>query len=326
MDKNQKRWGWGLIGPGRFAREFATELTAIERVRPVSIGSRTLERAREFADDFGFERAHGSYQELINDADVEIVYIAVPHPFHREVAEMALRAGKAVLCEKPLTCTARDSRSLCALAKDRGVFLMEAMKTGFLPAIRQAAEWIQSGAIGEPKILKADFGFPGSTDPSGRLMNPDLAGGCILDVGIYPLYLSQLLFGRAERIQASGSLTATGVEDTAVINLRHAGGLCSALTASFQTTESMDATILGTEGQITVPTFHAAKQATLAVPGQPPTVFKDPAPGMVTDEIHAVMDALDHRLLECPGHPHDHSIALAELMDEVLRQIHHPPA
>lgn len=322
MEKREKRWGWGLIGPGRFACEFAAELARIDRAKPVAVASRNLERAQEFARKFGFERAFGSYEELIHDPEVEIVYIVLPHVFHKQIAELALAAGKAVMCEKPLTPTGAESRALCATAEEHGAFLMEAMKTGFMPGVQQAKAWIEAGEIGEPRLLKADFTFPGPSDPEDRLMNPKLAGGSVLDVGIYPLYLSQHLFGEIDSVQALGDLTETGVDHTAVINLRHSNGVCSALTSSFQAPESLDATILGTKGQIHLPTFHAATTATLTPLEGKPTTFRDKKCRMLTTEIHAVMDALDEGRIESPGHTHEDSIKLADLMDEVLRQIH----
>lgn len=322
METSEKRWGWGLIGPGRFAREFASELNQLDRARPVAVASRNLERAEQFATEFGFERAYGSYETLINDPEVEIVYIVLPHVFHREVAELALAAGKAVLCEKPLTPSAEETRALCAKAKEHRTFLMEAMKTGFMPAIQKAREWIEAGKIGEPRMLKADFSFHGPTDPEDRLMNPKLAGGSVLDVGIYPLYLSQYFFGQPSSIQAVGHLTTTGVDHTAVMSLRHANGACSALTSSFQAPERMDAELLGTEGSISLPTFHAATTATLVRQDGEGETFHDSESRMLTTELQGVMDALDQGLIESPIHTHHDSILLAELMDEVLRQIH----
>ena len=316
-----KRWNWGLIGPGRFAREFAAELVGQERARALAVASRNGERSRRFASEFGFEKSYDSYESLVSDPEVEVVYIVVPHAFHREVAEMALAAGKAVVCEKPLTLSAAATRSLCLQARERGLFLMEGMKTGFLPAVQRARQWISEGAIGEPKLLTADFCFPGPTDPDDRLMNPDLGGGCILDVGIYPLYLSRFLLGEVTDLRATGRLASTGVEDTAIVSLRHQSGALASLTASFRTAESMDAEILGTTGRIRLPRFHAALSAHLTRDDESREDFEDESGGMVAAEIAAVMDSLDAKNIECPGHTHSDSIRLAELMDEALRQI-----
>jgi predicted dehydrogenase len=321
MKDEKDRRGWGLIGPGRFAREFAAELVGLESVKPVAVASRSRERAESFAREFGFRTAYNDYQALIEDPEVEIVYIALPHVFHREVAERALNAGKAVVCEKPLTPCLAETRKLVRLAREREVFLMEAMKTGFLQAVRRAKSWIEEGRIGEVKLLRADFCFSGSTDPEDRLMNPDLGGGCVLDVGIYPLYLCRFLLGDVTDLQAVGSLADTGVEDSAAIVTRHTGGACASLTASFRSPESMDATIFGTEGRIDIPIFHAARRATLSRLDGRGENFQDGSGAMVTPEIEAAMNALDAGLTECPGHSLDDTLSLAEMLDETLVQI-----
>ncbi|MCG8603112.1 MAG: Gfo/Idh/MocA family oxidoreductase [Verrucomicrobiales bacterium] len=321
MSSNQNQQGWGLIGPGRFAREFAEELREAERARLVAVASRKKERADSFAAEFGFERAYGSYEELFADDDIDIVYIVVPHVFHREISEMAIDAGKAVVCEKPLTPGLAETDALLQKAGEKNVFLMEAMKTGFLPAIRKAVEWIESGRIGDPVLLRADFCFRGSVDPADRLMNPDLGGGAVLDVGIYPVYLAQLLFGKPREVAAVGALAETGVEESAAIVMQHDGGVSSSLTCSFRTEESMDAVIQGTEGEIRIPTFHAAKDVELWRNGKRAEAFSDPVGAMVGPEIEAVMDALAAGLTECPGHDHRATRDLAGTMDEICRRM-----
>tara|TARA_R110002096_G_scaffold67332_12_gene163432 strand:- start:4625 stop:5617 length:993 start_codon:yes stop_codon:yes gene_type:complete len=318
---NAKTWNWGLIGPGRFAREFAEELKTVERARLVAVGSRDEKRAQDFASEFGFERAHGSYDAFFADPDIDIVYIVVPHVFHAELAKAALSAGKAVLCEKPLTPSARETRDLVQFAERQGRFLMEAMKTGFLPAMLQAKTWIENGAIGTPKLAKADFCFRGPSDPKDRLMNPDLAGGAVLDVGIYPLYLARFLLGEISGIHATGSLATTGVEDSAAMIAKHENGASSAMTCSFQAAEAMDAVILGTEGEIRIPKFHAATRAELWRDGTVIETCDDDSGGMVKAEIEAVLESLDHGRIECPQHHHHDSIRLAEVMDEVRLQL-----
>lgn len=321
MGDYEKQYGWGLIGPGRFAREFAEELGDVERARLVAVASRSQERAESFARDFGFERTYTSYEDLIDDSDVDIVYIVLPHVFHREVAEKALAAGKAVVCEKPLTPSSRETGALIEFAKERGTFLMEAMKTGFLPAVRLARDWIEQGAIGEVRLAKADFCFQGPEDPSDRLMNPELAGGAVLDVGIYPLYLVRFLLGEVEKVSSFGTLASTGVEDSAAILTAHTSGASSALTCSFRTAEHMDAVILGTDGEIRIPTFHAAKTVELYKDGFLYEQEEFPDCGMVRPEIEAVMKSLDEGKVESQLHSHKDTLRLAEIMDEVRDQL-----
>jgi len=318
----EKQYGWGLIGPGRFAKQFAGELREVDRARLVAVASRSSEeKAAEFAAEFGFERSYGSYAALLADDDVDIVYVVVPHPFHREVSEMALAAGKGVVCEKPLTPTADETRALVAFARDSGQFLMEAMKTRFLPAIIAAKKWIDEGKIGDVVLSRADFCFRGPGDPNDRLMNPALAGGAVLDVGIYPIFLTRYLLGEVDSVQAVGTLASTGVESSASILTRHQNGATSAMTCSFCSDIAMSATISGTEGTIFLPKFHAETRIELRKQGDVVEVFEDNAPSIVKGEIHAAMAALDEELTECPGHTLDDTIRLAEIMDEVRRQV-----
>ena len=312
-----KKYGWGLIGPGRFAREFAVELRMKDRCDLVAVASRSKERADEFAKEFGFARAYGDIDGILNDPDVDIIYIVVPHVFHRDIAERAIRAGKAVVCEKPLTISEEETRCLTALASEHGVFLMEAMKTAFLPAIRKAKRWINEGRIGEVRLMKADFCFHGSTEPDDRLMNPSLGGGAVPDVGIYPLFMCRHFLGEVVSLEATGKLASTGVEDTAAILACHEGGSIGVLTCSFRTEESVDAVILGTEGEIRIPRFHAATRALMFRNGVLSAEYCDETGGMVRGEIDGVLEALDEGLIESPSHGHRDSIRLASLVDEV---------
>ena len=321
MDSSSQKIGWGLIGPGRFAQQFAAQLREVPRANLIAVASRNLDRSKAFAEEFGFKRAYGDYESIFSDEEVDIIYIVVPHTFHRQLAEQAIHSDKAVLCEKPLTPTAEDTRNLISLAKDKDVFLMEAMKTGFLPAIRKAKQWIEEGAIGTPQILKADFCFLGSQDPKDRLLNPDLAGGAILDVGIYPLYLAQNLFGDFEEIRAAGSLAETGVEHTVSMAGKHQNGATSAMTCSFNSAVAMDAVVLGTEGEIRIPKFHAAVEAELLQDGKLMEKINDDGGGKLRGEIEAVTDSLLAGEKECFGHTHYDTQKLANNMDEVRRQV-----
>jgi len=323
MSTPEKSYGWGLIGPGRFARMFSDELRTVSRARLAAVASRDYQRACEFRDDYQFDTAYGTYDELLADPAVDIVYIVVPHAFHAVVAEQALRAKKAVFCEKPLTPSAAASRKLIELAREQNTFLMEGLKTGFLPAVQQARTWIQEGRIGNPRILKADFCFRGSADPSDRLLNPDLAGGAILDVGIYPLSLAMLLLGPIEEVKATGVLAPTGVEESASISTRHKNGSVAALTCSINASHSLDAIVLGETGKIQLPHSHRATEVTLHPDeeGCQPETFSAPDETRVVAEINAAMAALDDGAIECPGHTHADSLALAKAMDEALLQI-----
>lgn len=316
-----RQYGWGVVAPGRFAREFAGELKECPRARLVAVASRTGERAAKFAEEFGFERHYEGYGKLFADPDIEIVHIAAPHPFHDSLAREAIDAGKAVFCEKPLTTSPEATRALCEYARSRGVFLMEAMKTGFLPAILQARAWIESGRIGTPLLARAHFCFRGPEDPSDRLLNPDLAGGAILDVGIYPLHLVRFLLGEVVSLHASGTLAATGVEDSAAFLTKHAGGASAVGNCSFRTEEHLEALVLGTEGELRIPKFHAASRVELWRGSAPVEAFEDASGAVFLPEIEGAMGSMEAGFLECPGHDHADSLRLAVLMEEARRQV-----
>ena len=168
---------WGIMGPGGIAHKFAKSLISIENAELTAIGSRNIGRAEEFASKYGAKRFYGSYEELAQDNEVEIVYVATPHSAHFESAMLCLKAGKAVLCEKPFTINAKQAQLLVDTARECGVFLMEAMWTRYLPAIAKVRELLVANSIGKVRMVKADFGFRADLNPDGRLFNPDLCYG-----------------------------------------------------------------------------------------------------------------------------------------------------
>src|SRR6267142_1942177 len=191
---NMSTTSWGIIGPGKIAKKFATALSMVEGATLRAVASRDAGRAAGFAQEYGAAVGYASYEELVADGAVDAVYIATPHGFHAEHALLCLRHGKAVLCEKPMALSARQVSAMIAASEESGAFLMEAMWTRFIPLMGSLMELIGSGAIGEVKYIRADFGFLAPFNPEGRLYNMRLGGGSLLDIGIYPLYLcTQLL-------------------------------------------------------------------------------------------------------------------------------------
>ena len=193
---------------------------------------------------------HSSYEELVADGDVEAVYVATPHPMHKPCSILALRAGKAVLCEKPFTVNAAEAEEVIAAAKDAGAFLMEAMWTRFLPPIVEVRRLLAEGAVGEVRMVMADFGFRGGWNPAGRLLNPVLAGGGLLDVGIYPVSLASMILGSPTEVTGLAHIGETGVDEQAGMVLAYEGGRLAVLAAGVRTQTPHEAVILGTEGQI----------------------------------------------------------------------------
>ncbi|MDX2285168.1 MAG: Gfo/Idh/MocA family oxidoreductase [Bacteroidia bacterium] len=256
---------WGILATGKIARKFAQGLQTLPDAVLQAAGSRSLEAARAFAAEFQIPHAHGSYEALVADPTVDIVYVASPHVFHREHTLLALRHGKHVLCEKPFAMHAGEAEEMAAEARARGLFLMEAMWTRFLPAWVQARKWIAEGRIGSIRLLQADFSFlSAGFDPEDRKYSPALGGGALLDIGIYPVSLSYMLFGREPADTASlAHLGRTGVDEQSAYLFRYDQGELAVLSCSFDTHGTKEAVVCGDKARIRVPLFWRARQAIL---------------------------------------------------------------
>lgn len=266
---------WGIIGPGRIAEEFASALRVVEDACVYGVASRDKLRAERFAKSHGAEVYYDSYQALIDDPRVDAVYIATPHRFHFEQARDCIRAGKSVLCEKPLTVNAAQTRELIGLASDAGVFLMEAMRTRYLPVYQQVRHWLNAGEIGTVERVSSSFGFEFPRNLEDRLLNHELAGGVLLDMGVYNLSMSQWLFAaEPERFTIHGLIGDTGVDEHLEITLDYSAGQTSTFTNSMTTRQTNDLTIHGSHGLIRVdPMFWNATRATLSK-GEEPALYK----------------------------------------------------
>lgn len=310
---------WGILGAGRIAGKFATEAKLVPGARLVAVGSRSAEKAGEFAKQNGVERAYGSYAELVADPDVDAVYVATLHPTHCEHTLLALDAGKAVLCEKPFAVTAREARQMVERARSRKLFLMEAMWARFNPVTVQVRQWIAEGRIGEPRMVTVDFGFRAAWNPESRLLNPALAGGALLDVGVYVLAYASMVFGRPAQVQAVAHIGETGVDEQVAMALKYPGGQIASLTCAVRTPSPQGARIDGTEGAIEIPAFWRAPVARLIRPKEDP-VEATGAFGFQY-EIAEAMACLTAGMTESPNMPLDETLAIAETMDAVRRQI-----
>jgi predicted dehydrogenase len=252
---------WGIIGTGGIARAFATGLRLAPGAWLEAVGSRTAEGAARFARDFRVPRAHASYEDLAADPEVDIVCVATPHVLHKDNALLALRGGKAVLCEKPFAVNAAEAADVLALARAKGLFVLEAMWTRFLPAIGKVRDLLAAGAVGAPRWLAADFGFRAPFNPQSRIFNPALGGGALLDVGVYPVSLAAMVFGPPREIQSAVRLGPTGVDEQESILFRYEGGQMAALSACVTMTTPTEAVIAGDDGILTIhaPFFRSRK-------------------------------------------------------------------
>jgi predicted dehydrogenase len=244
---------WGILGTGAIAHRFAADFVHSTGGRLLAVGSRNREKARAFGHRFGIPHQHGSYRELIEDVDVQAVYIATPASLHKDNIEQCLHAGKAVLCEKPLTVNARDAEDVIALARRNEVFLMEAMWTRFLPAIVKLRELLAQRVIGESRHFMADLGSQVTCDPGGRVYSAELGGGALLQKGVYLLSLASMIFGTPTTTKCLSVFAKTGVDEDTGVLLGYPGGRLATLWCSIGVRGRRQGVIAGTAGQILIP-------------------------------------------------------------------------
>jgi predicted dehydrogenase len=251
-----KKYKWGIIGPGSISKRFVGGLATLPNALLYAVGSRDIGRARAYAAEYGFEKAYGSYAELIGDPGVEAVYVATPHPQHEEAVIACLDGGKAVICEKPFAANALQAGRMIECARRNGVFLMEGMWTRYLPAIRKVRELVAEGAIGRVLHVCADFGFRAGVNPEGRLFAPAAAGGSLMDIGVYNVSFYSMIFGKQpDRIQSQMSIGSTGVDESASAIFHYEGGQSASVFSAIRVTTAQDASIFGEDGYIKLPAY-----------------------------------------------------------------------
>ncbi|WP_412538964.1 Gfo/Idh/MocA family oxidoreductase [Longispora sp. K20-0274] len=313
---------WGILATGNIAATFTEDLLTLPDAEVVAVGSRSKESARAFADRYGIPRAHGSWADLAADPDVDIVYVATPHHAHREATALCLEAGKPVLCEKAFTLDAADARYLVDLARDRGLFLMEAMWMRCNPAILKMAELIADGAIGPVRTVQADFGLAGPFPAEHRLRNPALGGGALLDLGVYPVSFAQLVLGRPDSIAAHALLTPEGVDENTGMLFGYDSGANATLTCSIGSDTAARAFVAGPAGRIELPpVFFRPDHFTLCREGAAPEEFRIGYAGHgMTHEAAEAMRCLREGLTESPLVPWQATLDVMDTLDEVRRQ------
>ncbi|GAB3964280.1 hypothetical protein GCM10027615_06520 [Plantactinospora veratri] len=241
---------WGVLGTGWMAGRFVEDLLRLPDAEVVAVGSRTGEAAERFATRYAIPRAHGSWAGLAADDRVDVVYVATPHASHHAATALCLDAGRPVLCEKPFTLNAGQAVDLVARARSAGLFLMEAMWMRCVPAIRRLVTLVRDGAVGVPRLVQADFGLVGPVDPGHRLRDPALGGGALLDLGVYPVTLAQLLLGVPESVTGVATLSPYGVDETTALVLGYPDGALASLSCSIVADTPWTATVCGSAGRI----------------------------------------------------------------------------
>ncbi len=313
---------WGILGTGGIASTFASDLPLVDGAELAAVGSRTLPAATAFAERHGFARAHGSWAELAADPDVDVVYVATPHAFHLDAAMTCLSAGKAVLCEKPMTLDLTTSALLVQESRAQRVFLMEAMWMRCNPAVRRMAEMIRAGAIGEVKAVHADFGLQGPFEASHRLRDPELGGGALLDLGVYPINLAHLILGTPASVRSWAHLTPERVDETTGLLFGYETGAVAALTCSINGASRNAASITGTEGRIDLPPGFFMPQTFTVSRGSSVEVVDVSFEGRgYRFEAEEVQRCLGEGLLESPLMPQTTTLEIMSLLDTIREEI-----
>lgn len=313
---------WGILGTGKIAKAFATALRETPDAKLAAVASRSVDSATKFGQEYGAERFHGSYQALADDPGVDVVYIATPHPMHHENALMCLRAGKALLVEKAFTVNRRQAEEIVALAREKQLFVMEAMWSRFQPAIVEARRLVEAGEIGVISNIQADLGFMADVGPDHRLFNPELGGGAMLDLGIYPLSVSSFFLGGVASVKAISELGSTGVDVQTNFVLRHEGGGLSSCAASLSARTGATLTVCGSKGFLRLHSrFHHTEDFTIELNDGSRREIHLPRQGNgYPHEAMEVNRCLRQGLLESPSMPLDETLALMGVMDEIRAQ------
>jgi predicted dehydrogenase len=322
-----KKVNWGIIGLGKIAHKFAHDIALSEAAHLQAVASRSLEKAEKFKIDYHADSAYGSYQELLKDEAVDIVYIALPHSQHFELSMLALQHDKSVLCEKPLGINPQEVENLQAEARKRKLFLMEGIWTRFIPASQKLFSLLAEKTIGEIISLKADFGFKPNYIPSSRLFDPALGGGSLLDVGFYPLYLSLMALGEPEEIKAFARYSDSGVDSHCQMLLQFPNGALAQLESSFEVQTPTEAHIYGTKGSIKVHSrFHHPEKISLSLNEGIAKDFEIKYRGNgYVHEIEAVSLNLLEGKIENELLSHYASLQLSQLLARVKNEINNKP-
>lgn len=314
---------WGVIGTGGIASSFADDLQLLPDASLVAVGSRRQVSADEFADRHDVPHRHASYDALAVDEDVDVVYVATPHPDHHGSAMLAIDAGKAVLVEKPLTVNASEANALVEAARSRRVFLMEAMWTRFLPHVQQVRSLINSGELGDVRLVIADYCQRFERDATSRFFDPALGGGALLDLGVYPVSFASMILGTPSRVTAVSDPAFTGVDASTSIVLQHPDGAQASLTMTMQAVGPTRVVIVGTNARIEIDSV-AYSPSTFTLIGRDGSVVRYDEPhegGGLRHEATEVMRCLREGRLESDLMPLDETVAVMQTLDEVRRQI-----
>lgn len=311
----------GILGAGGIAGTMASTIAKMKGVKCYAVGSRTLEKAQTFAKQFKCKKAYGSYEELVADKKVDLVYIATPHSEHYENMKLCIRYKKPILCEKSFTANAEQAEEIFRLAKENNVFVTEAIWTRYMPFLKNIKDVVNSGMIGEPKMLTANLGYPISQVP--RLIKPELAGGALLDVGVYPIHFASMIFGSdIEKVTSTCTYTPTGVDEQNSIIIQYKDGRMAVLHSSMLIKSDRKGIIQGSKGFVIVENINNYEGMTVYDSnGKKSASYKPPR--QITGyeyEVEACRKALEEGKLSCEEIPHEETLRIMKFMDALRKE------
>lgn len=316
-----KQYNVGIMGAGHIAEKMATTLQQMSRARCHAVASRNYKKARDFASRHGAEKAYGSYDELVADPEVDLIYVATPHSLHFAHARQCMTGGKAVICEKSFTCNAGEAARLFDISEERGVFITEAIWTRYMPLMQKIKQLVYSGVIGKPYTLSANLGY--AISHKERIMRPELGGGALLDIGVYTLNFAAMVFGTdISSINTSCTKTDTGVDAQESVTLWYRDGRMAQLYSSIYAKTDRQGIISGEDGHIIVENINNPSSVRV-VDKNYREVARYDAPRQITGfeyEIEACAEALDQGLTESPFMPHAETLRMMNLMDSLRKK------
>lgn len=312
----------GILGAGNIAGSMAKTINGMKDVTAYAVASRSLEKAQKFAQEYGFEKAYGSYEEMVSDPEVELVYVATPHSHHYEHTMLCLTYGKHALVEKSFTLNAAQAREVLALAEEKHLLVTEAIWTRYMPMRKKLDEIIASGVIGKVTSLYATLSYP--IMQNERIAEPSLGGGALLDIGVYPINFASMAFGDAiKEVQAHAVLTDKGVDSLLSVTLIYEDGKMAVLHANANAASNREGAVYGSEGYILVKNINNCEGIKVYNKDHE-LIAEYETPAQITGyeyEVEACMEAIVKKEIECPQMPHEETIRIMELMDTIRRQI-----
>lgn len=308
----------GILGAGNIARNMANTLNAMDDAQFYAVGSRSMEKAEKFAKEYGAQKAYGSYEDLVSDAEVELVYVATPHSHHFEHAKLCIEHGKPVLCEKAFMANAKQAKEIFELAKEKNVFITEAIWTRYLPSRKMIDDVIASGEIGEVTFVTANLGY--DIKDVERMQNPELAGGALLDVGIYPLtFISMVLGNEIKEVVSTCTKTATGMDEQNAIILKYDNGVMAMAHSGMLAGTEQYGIVYGTKGYLIAENLNNVTGIKVYTKERK-LIRELSVPKQITGfeyQVRASMKAIREGRLECEEIPHEESVIMMELMDRL---------